>query len=199
MRYLLQNTFYNELPARQKYLYQALSLWNIVSTTSAGFIHLTSIPSDCLDILFIVGHNTTVKNYLKSVDIPEKVIVAITCDGTIHFSRMQIPGKEIYIPFQNKYHYADLIKGDLYGFNFDLTDVEVDLISDLMEIKLYDKQMLKVKALQKYLGDDIKIFSPNEERKTILELIQYKHELFNQKLSDYNSINRENGEFLLPY
>lgn len=84
-------------------------------------------------------------------------------------------------------------------FNFDLTDVEVDLISDLMEIKLFDKQMLKVKALQKYLGDDIKIFSPNEERKTILELIQYKHELFDQKLSDYNSINRENGEFLLPY
>ena len=75
----------------------------------------------------------------------------------------------------------------------------IDLISDLMEIKLFDKQMLKVKALQKYLGDDIKIFSPNEERKTILELIQYKHELFNQKLSDYNSINRENGEFLLPY
>lgn len=139
MRYLLQNTFYNELPARQKYLYQALSLWNIVSTTSAGFIHLTSIPSDCLDILFIVGHNTTVKNYLKSVDIPEKVIVAITCDGTIHFSRMQIPGKEIYIPFQNKYHYADLIKGDLYGFNFDLTESEILFFNSKRNPDIYQR------------------------------------------------------------
>lgn len=84
-------------------------------------------------------------------------------------------------------------------FGFELIDTEIDLISDLMEVKLFDKQMLKVKAVQKYLGDDIKIFSPNEERKTILELIDYKHSLFNRKLSDYNMIDRNTGDFLLAY
>ena len=55
----------------------------------------------------------------------EEKIVAITCDGTVHFSSIKLPGKTLYIPFQNEQNYADLIKGNLYGFDFDLTESEI--------------------------------------------------------------------------
>ena len=89
------------------------------------FIQVVSIPTNCLDILFIVGHNIFVKNYLESYKITENRIVAITCDGSIHFSSLKLPNKILYIPFQNEQNYADLIKGTLYGFNFDLTESEI--------------------------------------------------------------------------
>lgn len=125
MRYLLQETFSDELLARQKYIYQALKLCTIVTCRSSGFIHLTGIPANCLDILFIVGHNNIVKEYLKTTEVLEKIIVAITCDGSIHFSKLRMPGKALYIPYQNENHYADLINGKLYNFNFDLTESEI--------------------------------------------------------------------------
>lgn len=125
MRYLLQDSLCTDLYARQKYIYQTLALWNVVSSHSSGFIHLKSVPTNCLDILFIVGHNYVVKGYLQSSEIPEKTIVAITCDGSIRFSSLQLSGKTIYIPHQNNRNYADLISGKYYGFDFDLTESEI--------------------------------------------------------------------------
>lgn len=125
MRYLLQKAFYNELSARQKYIYRAVSLWTITSSYSSEFIHLTSIPSNCLDVLFIVGHNITVKKYFETSSISEKTIVAVTCVGTIHFSELSLPQKTIYLPYQNENGYVDLIDGKLYGFDFDLTKSEI--------------------------------------------------------------------------
>lgn len=125
MRYLLQNVFRDELLARQKYIYQALSIWTITSSYCPDFIELTSMPSNCLDILFIVGHNYIVKRYLETSSVSEKTIVAITCNGSIHFSKLQLPEKTIYLPHQNKNNYVDLINGKLYGFDFDLTESEI--------------------------------------------------------------------------
>lgn len=88
---------------------------------------------------------------------------------------------------------------DLQHFNFNLTTVEEDLISDLMVVKYFDEELVKLKATQKYLGDDIKIFSPNAERKTFLEMVEFKHNKFEIKLGDYNSKHRITGEHLLAY
>lgn len=125
MKYMLQNVFHNELTARQKYIYQALSIWTIISSNSPDWIHLTSVPSTCLDILFIVGHNNFVKRYLETSSVSEKMIVAITCNGSINFSKLRLPGKTIYLPHQNENNYVDLINGKLYGFDFDLTESEI--------------------------------------------------------------------------
>lgn len=84
-------------------------------------------------------------------------------------------------------------------FNFELTKSEEDLISDLMVIKYFDEELIKLKAMQKYLGDDIKVFSPNAERKTYLEMVKFKHSQFESKLANYNSIDRKTGKFLLAY
>lgn len=88
---------------------------------------------------------------------------------------------------------------DMEEFNFNLTRIEEDLISDMMVIKYFDEALVKLKAMQKYLGDDIKVFSPANERKTFKEMVEFKRQLFNNKLGNYNTRNRETGEFLLVY
>ena len=76
-------------------------------------------------LLFIVGHNTFVKDYLTYTRFEEEKIVAITCDGTIHFSNLRLPNKTIYISHQNDHNYADLLNGALYEFDFDPTESEI--------------------------------------------------------------------------
>lgn len=82
-------------------------------------------------------------------------------------------------------------------FTDNLTNTEEDIISDLMVVKYFDEELIKLKAMQKYLGDDIKVFSPNAERKTFLEMVDFKHSQFEKKLGNYNIRDRVTGEFLL--
>ncbi|WP_346938176.1 hypothetical protein [uncultured Clostridium sp.] len=88
---------------------------------------------------------------------------------------------------------------DLQVFNFNLIPTEEDLISDLMVIKLFEEQSIRLKELQKYLGNDIKPFSPNEERKTFMDMLDEKQNKFEIKVALYNSIDRNTGKFLLAY
>lgn len=88
---------------------------------------------------------------------------------------------------------------DLECFNFDLIDSEIDLLSDLMVVKYFERGLIELKEKQKYLGKDIVVFSSNVERKTYLEMTEYKHSLFESSLSDYNSIDRNTGDYLLAY
>lgn len=125
MRYLLQRIFESELSVRKDYLYDTIKLWTTISVPSDGFIHLNSIPNNCLDVLFLVGHNGFIKNYLKTAIIPEKAIVAITCDGKARFPKLHLPGKTLYISRQNENNYADLLRGSEFGFDFDLTESEI--------------------------------------------------------------------------
>lgn len=93
-----------------------------------------------------------------------------------------------------------LDKDDLLErFNFELTSIEIDILSDMMVCKYFDEELIKLKTMQKYLGDDIKVFSPANERKTYLEMIDYKRNIFLSKIANYNTVNRLSGSFLLPY
>ena len=84
-------------------------------------------------------------------------------------------------------------------FNFELTTLEEDFISDMMYVKLLDEEMVKLKTMQKYLGDDIKVFSPAQERDSFIKMIDYKRKLTLNKIANYNTRDRLTGEFLLPY
>lgn len=88
---------------------------------------------------------------------------------------------------------------DMEEFNFELTKLEEDLISDMMVVKYFDEALVKLKAMQKYLGDDIKVFSPANERKTFKEMVEFKRQLFEVKLANYNTRNRLTGNYLLVY
>ena len=84
-------------------------------------------------------------------------------------------------------------------WKFNLTAIEQDLISDLMVVKYFDEELIKLKAMQKYLGSDINVFSPAHERKTYLQMVEYKHKTFESKLSKYNTRDRLTGKHLLAY
>ena len=102
------------------------------------------------------------------------------------------------IAVQQNVNFLD--KNDLMEqFNFDLTTIEEDLISDMMVVKYYDEELVKLKTMQKYLGDDIKVFSPANERNSFINMVTYKRNLFFNKLQNYNTKNRLTGKFLLPY
>ena len=54
------------------------------------------------------------------------------------------------IAVQQNVNFLD--KNDLMEqFNFDLTTIEEDLISDMMVVKYYDEELVKLKTMQKYL------------------------------------------------
>lgn len=125
MRLILQDCLRSELSARQKYFYETFHLWFVIKSINNHSIQLVSIPTNCTKILFIVGHNTFVKDYLTCTKFEEEKIAAITCDGTIHFSNLKLPNKTIYISHQNDHNYADLLNGTLYEFDFDPTESEI--------------------------------------------------------------------------
>ena len=75
MRLILQDCMKREISARQKFFYETFHLWLVVNSINNHYIQLTSIPSNCISILFIVGHNTFVKNYLKHTKIEEEKII----------------------------------------------------------------------------------------------------------------------------
>lgn len=126
MRYLLQENFQTEGSSRKNYLYKVFKLWFIPTEEKNGFIIYTSIPASCYsDLLFIVGHNYPVRDYLLNNNIAENTIVAITCDGGCNFKKIKMFNKNIYIPFQNQRNLVDLLSGTEFGFDFDLTESEL--------------------------------------------------------------------------
>lgn len=104
-----------------------MNLWTLVKECSNGFLELTSIPSNCLDILFIIGHNYTVFCYLKeNIDlIKEKTIVAITCDGNMDFASLKCSEKNLFICHQNIDNCAEILDGSQYDFGFNPTESEL--------------------------------------------------------------------------
>ncbi len=78
------------------------------------------------DVLFITGHTHQVQAYLGAYikQIPERCIVITSCMGR-HFKKFTAE-KEVYVPdiYQD---YCLLRDGRPYGFEFDISDAELDL------------------------------------------------------------------------
>lgn len=125
MRYFIHKNFINELNSRQNYLYETLSIWCIPFKYNKDFIVLNSIPKNCLDVCFLVGHNYDIKNFILNNDIYEKNIVAITCDGKANFNKLNLRRKKLYLSHQDSNNLAPLFRGKEYGFDFNLTESEI--------------------------------------------------------------------------
>ena len=98
MRYLISNSFVSTTTARQKYIFDSMHLWTKIYPAENGFVTLESIPTCSLDVLFIVGHDSEVENYLKKQlsTIYEKNIVIITCGKNIKLSTLAQTQKTLY-------------------------------------------------------------------------------------------------------
>ncbi|SHJ80464.1 hypothetical protein SAMN02745136_00923 [Anaerocolumna jejuensis DSM 15929] len=128
MRYLIPYHMSHEMLARKKYIFDSMHLWTRLIPYNEEFLCLEGFPVKELDIFFILGHNYKLKNFINQnlSDIYENTIVAITCDGSIDFSSINVIGRRFYIPYQNKVNnLAYLLNGSEYGFEFDLTESEI--------------------------------------------------------------------------
>lgn len=94
-----------------------------------------------------------------------------------------------------------LDKNDMFEqFNFELTSVEEDILSDMMYIKYLDEESVRLKTIQKFIGtNSMKVFSPASERNSFMNMVEYKREMILNKMQNYNTRNRITGAFLLPY
>ncbi len=135
MRYFIQNMFKNEIKERRDFLYDTFHIWTYECGINSGFLLLQSMPSNSLDVCFIVGHNISVNYFLNRNNLYEKNIVAITCDKNYSFKKKN-DSKQFYLPYQDKKGYAYLIKGSEFGFNFDLTESEILLYNSPKNLSL---------------------------------------------------------------
>lgn len=130
MKYLFSKSDYESKKSRQEYLYDVFKLCTIEKNNSSDFIILDSIPIGELDMMFIIGHDTQVYNYLReNIDnIQENNIIAITCNYEL-LKEFINKGKTIFVPRINE-NIVKRYKGSEYGFEFDITDSELDMFNN---------------------------------------------------------------------
>lgn len=147
MRYLLHESQRDELAARRIYLYEIFHMYFIPEALEGSYIPLRPLGPSRMDILFITGHTNHVRKYLETTidHIPEGIIVITSCIGSSfrHFAAK----KDIYVPNLQKplCHVRD---GRPYGFEFPISDAELDLYNATGEImeriaKAYDRLTYK--------------------------------------------------------
>lgn len=132
MRYFLRCGNKAETIARREYLEQTFHLWFIEKETIGSFIVFESIPLSVeIDICLIYGHNYEVAALLKNHRdrIPEKNIFIIAC-LTKNPKDFIIPCKRIFIAPQQKDEGIKLRKGIEFGFDFDISDIELNLFNN---------------------------------------------------------------------
>lgn len=138
------------------------------------------------------------KEYFCISGVTEEEFEEILSQRTLELLEDSLNEIQPLIAVQQNINFLD--KNDfMEQFNFDLTAIEEDLISDMMVVKYFDEELVKLKTMQKYLGDDIQVFSPAAERTSFINMITYKRNLFSTKLANYNTKHRLTGKFLLPY
>lgn len=128
MRYIILNSkiSQNEIIERQKYIKHVFKVYTITKKYK-NYIELTSIPSNALDLLIIIGHNFYVYNYLKQNQPSEKNIVLITC-YTGPIKSLKLKRKRLYVS-KNKNGYSDVFDGSNWNIPFSITDSEITLFN----------------------------------------------------------------------
>ena len=131
MRYLISDHFIHELEHRHQYVIDTMKLWTTNKSHEEGFTILESIPPHSLDYCFIVGHNAEVGNYIKNniKSIYENNIVITSCNTVLGIAVAKMHKKNVYISHQIRGR-SKLLRGNLYGFYFDLTESEIILFNN---------------------------------------------------------------------
>lgn len=83
---------------------------------------------------------------------------------------------------------------DMKEFNFDLSNVEIDLLSSLMVEMYFKAHKAKLRAFSlNFTPTDLQVFSPANERKTFLEMYQDIKVENSIMLDNYSGKDRETG------
>lgn len=125
MRYLLHKSQLNELTGRQAYLYDIFKVYFLPGKPEGSYIPLIPVGIKDPDVLFVTGHTHQVYGYLSTYikQIPEHCIVITSCMWG-SFKKFAVK-KEVYVPNIHQ-DYCMLRDGKPYGFEFDISDAELD-------------------------------------------------------------------------
>ena len=149
MRYFLHKEKALEISARKEYLEQTFHFWFVEREPINSFIVLESFPSTAeKEICIVYGHNYEVSYLLKnhSICIPEKNIFIISC-LTKNKRDFILPGKRTYVAPQKANERIKLRYGYEFGFEFDISDVELNLFNSNVK-NIYDKLKLSFDRIQ---------------------------------------------------
>ena len=134
MRYLIHESQLHEARARCEYLYDIFHLYFLPGKPEGSYTPFMPVGDKGEDVLFITGHTNYVHAYLGAYlnTVPEKEIVITSCMG--HSFRKYTNKKAIYVPDISK-KYCDLRDGAAYGFEFKISDAELDFYNACGDIK----------------------------------------------------------------
>ena len=128
MRYLLPCRQRGELIPRYHYLYDTFRLYFLETGTIGNFIVLESFPFQYQNDIFVIyGHNIEITTLFAGFcnNIHEKNVFIISC-SPIKPGGFSLRKKRVYLAPQQD-DSLRLRKGVNYGFEFDITDVELYL------------------------------------------------------------------------
>lgn len=134
MRYLLHQSQINELNGRLLYLFDIFQMYFYQEKSEGDYIPLIPLGTKGPNVLFITGHTKQVENYLDKYikQIPEPCIVITSCMG--YYFKKFAKTKEIYVPNTCQI-FCHLRDGGPYGFEFNISDAELDLYNTTGNIK----------------------------------------------------------------
>lgn len=85
---------------------------------------------------------------------------------------------------------------DTKEFNFQCSEIEKDLIAELMKEGLLEQDEMKLKVMSGYFNTkDLNIFSPAEERRTFSNMLEIIRNRNSAKIENYISKDRVTGKY----
>jgi hypothetical protein len=85
---------------------------------------------------------------------------------------------------------------NLQVFNFEVVNLEKDLISEIMRYKYIEQDEVRLKVLfNNFTTKEVNIFSPAEERKSFELLLKENKNNIENKISNYSMRDRITGKF----
>ena len=131
------------------------------------------------DIKFFMYNNLTKEEILQTIRESSLDLLESACD--------ELEPQLDQISLSNR-------DDDIESFDDDLTRIEIDTISDMMKVIYMREPLVKLKEFQKYLGTDINAWSPANERKTYLQLLNDIEKKMEEKIDKCNYIDRNTGK-----
>lgn len=131
MKLILDNKLKGELVDRFAYMYDVFHTYMQIDKETDYYVEASSFPKQVLDCTVIIGHNTFIAQYLINNRIFAEKLIVISCDAEpiINYNSKNIKCSEIYIAKSDK-STVDRFYGKEYGFNFDVTESEIDLYNN---------------------------------------------------------------------
>lgn len=138
-------------------MYDVFHTYMLVNKITEYYIESNSFPDKGLEYTFIIGHNIFLDKYLSEHIINAEILVIITCGSKniVYANLKNIVCSKIYIA-KSKNYFLNVYSGNEFGFNFDITESELDLYNNRKKENKIDLAFELIKGEKNYGKDNRK-------------------------------------------